>query len=185
MSQEPNRTFPRLDPWVELLEPFYKEAPASSAYHLNEKGGLLRHTLNVMRVAEQFYLEGTRSFTLEDALLAAWLHDIGKIGRLEARDGRLCVTAPYYIWDEREGRYKRNTDVPDHVELGQWNLMQILRLRPDLDLTWDVWLAVTYHNGAYHSNLKWPVRGNETPLMVFIHYCDMVASRFMESSKRS
>lgn len=173
-----------LKPWRELLDPFYRETPASTRHHLAEKGGLLKHTENVMRMVRKFYL-GFRSFSLADALLAAYLHDIGKIGRLEHGVNldpgtELVLEEPYYVWDASQGRYVRNENVPDHVELGQYNLMQCLKVNPELPLPWDVWLAVTYHNGPYHANFRWPIRGNEPPLVVFVHFCDLVASRFLE-----
>ena len=168
-----------LRPWRVLLDPFYRRAPASSRFHLAQKGGLLKHTENVMQLVRKFYL-GFKSFSLADALLAAYLHDLGKVGRLEVWCSQLRVEDPYYVWDESKGRYRRNEKVPDHVELGQYNLMQCLRLDPELPLPWDVWLAVTYHNGPYHENFRWPIRGNEPPLVVFVHYCDLVASRFLE-----
>ena len=173
-----------LKPWRELLDPFYSEAPASTRHHLAERGGLLKHTENVMRMVRRFYL-GFKSFTLSDALLAAYLHDIGKIGRLEHginldTGTEIVLEEPYYVWDQEKGRYRRNENVPDHVELGQYNLMQCLKANPELPLPWEVWLAVTYHNGPYHENFRWPIRGNEPPLVVFVHYCDLVASRFLE-----
>ena len=167
-----------LRPWIELLLPFYIEAPASAYYHNAFAGGLLVHIVNVMKMIEKMYIEGIKTFSLEDALLAGWLHDVGKIGRIESIENELVLVEPYYVFTNR---WQRNPKVPDHVETGQYNLMAIQKAT-GLSVSWDIWLAITFHCGAYNDNLKWPVKGNETGLMLFLHYCDMIASRFMEQN---
>ena len=167
--------------WRFFTEPLMT-GPASTRYHEAYPLGLLHHTVKVTRLTAQLYLSlKPTEFTLTDALCAAWLHDIGKCGLIEwdrSRE-RFKVVSPYYVL--QDGVFKRNRSLPDHVELGQYNLMQLTRCL-GLELPFHVWMAITYHNGAYNDNLQWPVRGSESLLMMLIHFCDMLASRYPDEA---
>ncbi|MEM4460876.1 MAG: HD domain-containing protein [Nanopusillaceae archaeon] len=60
-------------------------APASTKYHLPIEGGLALHSLNVLVISLNLYnqlkeINCSFNFTQSDLIIAAFLHDIGKIG---------------------------------------------------------------------------------------------------------
>ena len=82
---------------------FY-EAPSSASYHLNEKGGLCKHSLNVFHTAlklrkhilEESIASGESPFTEvpseESVAISALFHDICKV-KLRRKNGRRTETA--------------------------------------------------------------------------------------------
>ena len=57
------------------------EAPASTKYHLSEKGGLCQHSLNVLnRLREELFAEYGEEcpYTEETVVIVALLHDLCK-----------------------------------------------------------------------------------------------------------
>jgi len=165
------------------LVQLYSEAPASTKYHGSFPGGLLVHVACVMSLVDVYNNDMTPNKLA--LLTAAFFHDIGKLGRLTVRHSELAVQREYYKPNQTDQPnappFVRDTDLPDHVELAQYNLMQLSKLVDPAILyhhiDYPVWMAITYHNGAYGSNLTWPVKGNETSLMMHLHFYDMLASR--------
>jgi 3'-5' exoribonuclease len=75
-----------------LMHDFTK-APAAMEYHQNYTGGLLEHTLNVMRLADrmcQIHPELDRDLVIT----GAFLHDVGKTIELEITGGVIDVSDP-------------------------------------------------------------------------------------------
>jgi 3'-5' exoribonuclease len=79
-----------------VLERQFKSAPASVSYHCAWVGGLLEHTLNVLRTCDfisQLYTELDRDLLLASAVL----HDIGKVR---------CYNVSTTITESVDGRLK-------------------------------------------------------------------------------
>ena len=165
------------------LLPHYRTAPASTRYHGSFPGGLCVHTAAVMALCCSYHVSDLwhHNAPLSYILVAAFLHDIGKLGFLEfAEKHDLMYVYSHYYYNPKEGEdgYKRNPKVPDHVETGQYNLLKlVLAVGEDSFIPIPVWEAITYHNGAYTETLKWPMKGNESGLLLFLHFCDCLASR--------
>ena len=162
----------------------YAEAPASTKYHGSFQGGLLMHIACVMSLVDCYDNDLTPNRIA--LLVAALFHDIGKLGRLEVVNrSELKLSRAYYIPNQttnpKAPPFVRDSTLPDHVELAQYNFMQLSKLiEPAIlyhHIDYPIWMAITYHNGAYGNNLTWPVKGNETSLMMHLHFYDMLASR--------
>lgn len=158
---------------------FYK-TPCSGGYHLCKEGGLLEHTINVMRTAEKIgvsLLGGEEYNKIHDSVvIAAALHDLGKCGDFDKPNyvenilstGKQSLSKPY----------KTNPDLlyVDH------EIRSIKIAAMFIDLTEEEEHAILYHNGLY-GNLKYAISGKETPLYMIIHWADMWASRVIEKEE--
>ena len=109
----------------------------------------------------------------ESVMIAAALHDLGKIGQFGKpeyvdnilQSGKQSPSKPF----------KRNSEllnVPHEIRSVAIATMYI-------DLTEEEQHAILYHNGLY-GPLKYEIQGNETPLYMIIHFADLWASRVVE-----
>lgn len=152
-------------------------APCSGSYHLAKEGGLMEHSLNVLKMAEKLakaWLPPKKYKEMhESIILCALLHDLGKCGDFGKpnyipnilKSGEVSKTKPY----------EANKDLlyVDH-EIRSIKLCAMF-----IDLTEEEEHAILYHNGLY-GNLKYAISGKETPLYMIIHFADMWASRVVE-----
>ncbi len=160
-----------------MAESGFLTAPCSSGYHLCKEGGLLEHTINVMKMSEKIgvtLLGGVEYNQIQDSvIIAAALHDLGKCGQFGKseyvpnilKDGKVSDKKPFE-------RNKELLNVPHEIRSVAIAMMYI-------DLTEEEQHAILYHNGLYGA-LKYEIQGNETPLYMIIHWADMWASRVIE-----
>lgn len=143
-------------------------APCSTRYHLAKEGGLLEHTVNVMKIAEKIgvsLMGGEKYNEIKDSvIIAAALHDLGKCGQFGkpnyVPDGDVYWTNPDLLYVPHEIR---------SVAIAQMFI----------DLTEDEQFAILYHNGLY-TPLGQEVKNQETQLYMILHWADMWASRVVE-----
>lgn len=159
----------------------FLKAPCSAGNHLCEKGGLLKHTVNVMKTAEKIGVclyGGSEYNKIHDSVvIAAALHDLGKCGQFEKPEYVPNILASGKPSDSKP--FKRNPEllnVPHEVRSVAIATMFI-------DLTEEEQHAILYHNGLY-GPLKYEIQGNETPLYMLIHWADMWASRVLEKGEK-
>lgn len=158
------------------------EAPASSAFHNNFPGGLVDHSLNVLRWArhlrEQLHLQ-----IAEDSItLAALLHDI-------------CKVNYYIIAEVLDYEYKDKTDnwrkkegykVEEKAPLGHGDKSMMLVARMMPLTTIDELSAIRWHMGAWehgvHSDpmISKPFRQalNDFPLVKLLIIADQTAELY-------
>lgn len=138
-----------------VLNSLYKEhgffdAPASSAFHLNEPGGLVQHSINVyqmaMRVRDIIVAERpglAERLTDESVAIAALLHDV-------------CKSDVYQLKDkyrkDANGRWEtyRGYDVDySRFPMGHGEKSVIMLLQMGLALTDDEMIAIRWHMSAW------------------------------------
>ncbi len=155
-------------------------APCSGGNHLACEFGLVQHTRNVMVQAENigYALLGKKKYPeiRDSVMIAAALHDLGKMGQFEKpnyvenvlKSGKPSDTKPF----------KTNPDLlyVDH------EIRSVAIASMFIDLTEDEQFAILYHNGLY-GPLKYSLQGKETPLYMIIHWADMWASRVIEGGE--
>lgn len=143
-----------LDELLNYLEhsDFYT-APSSTRFHLNEEGGLCRHSLNVFEMATKIYncgigeaiKNGTSPFkrevTMENIAIATLFHDLCKIGiyfRTEKfRKDAQGRWETYLAWDVKE-------DFPvGHAEKSLYIIRSYMRLEKEEAL------AIRWHMGMF------------------------------------
>lgn len=170
-----------MDGLVEYMEDCgFFNAPCSGGNHLACEFGLVHHTRNVMEIAEKMgvCLYGGKEYNKihDSVIIAAALHDLGKMGQFEKPEYVDNILASGKKSDSKP--FKRNPDllnVPHEIRSVAIAAMFI-------DLTEEEQHAILYHNGLY-GPLKYEIQGNETPLYMLIHFADMWASRVIETKK--
>ena len=181
---------PGLEKLLEYLEDSdFFTAPSSTQFHLNEKGGLCKHSLNVYRTAVQIYettvrpaiLSGISPFTeeisKESIAIATLFHD-------------LCKTKIYHEaekWRKDEnGRwesylgYELKDDFPfGHGEKSCLMIGWFMRLKLD-EL-----LSIRWHMGGFDDSAKagsfaMSEAYRRYPLAVMTHLADLEATYLLE-----
>lgn len=166
------------------------DAPASGGNHLHEKGGLARHSVNVMFCAEKIgvaLLGGKGYNEIQNSVkIVALLHDLGKCGDFGKqmyvpnmiKDGRPTQKDPVQKYKQSEAKpWKINPDLLpiDHATRS----IKLATLY--LDLTEEEEFAIRYHDGLYET-ANYGVKGHETQLYMILHWADLWASRVLEGS---
>ncbi|MGI6594230.1 MAG: HD domain-containing protein [Christensenellales bacterium] len=170
---------PGADAMLDYLEnkSDFFDAPASTRFHLAEKGGLVMHSLNVyhrlkMLVANEKAII-KNNISQESIAICALLHDICKANyytvshrNVKQIDGS-WTKEPYYTVDEK---------FPfGHGEKSVFMISQFIKLSGDEAL------AINWHMGAYDERLarsftKLGQAFEKCPLAVLTHIADMQAT---------
>ena len=168
-------------------------APSSTNYHLNEDGGLCKHSINVFETALKLYesvaaepiKEGRSPFTdevpRESIAIATLFHDLCKVKLYHKTEkwkkdenGR---------WQSYPG-YEIKDDFPlGHGEKSCLMLNWYMRLKPD------EMLAIRWHMGMYDmgesgTSQRYAFYGalDKSPLVSIVHAADFLASRILEKT---
>ena len=150
----------KLDEWE------FFTTPASSNHHCNHTGGLVEHSLNVLRYALD--LADVMGLPCTDSVVLCSLgHDIGKSNGYYVPNylssGHQSEKKPFKINPELRNK--------DHALRGIIMLTPIIKLLPDeLD-------AILFHMGFYERSSAdyWK---NPSPLAMCVHYADMMATKY-------
>lgn len=156
--------------WMENNRFF--DAPCSSKYHLAKPGGLAEHSLNVFRAAldmsKALYAEKITFDFINSIIICSLLHDLGKAGQF----GK-----PAYLINLESAQYETNKEllyIPHEVR-------SVAIASRFIELTEEEQFAICYHNGLY-GEMK-AFKGNETPLLLILHFADMWAARVIEKEE--
>jgi hypothetical protein len=185
--------FMKLTEFVER-ETSYLTAPASIKYHLNRRGGLLEHSVNVAETLLKLRLaiasgetpaenispafpgdgapilgEKHEAISVESCVIVALFHDLGKAG---------VPGAPQYIENEPSEKQKRcgypanipyrfNKDLV-YMSVPMRSLYLIL---PRFPLNEVEAQAIMYHDGQYVDDNR-SVAAKEEPLTLLLQYAD-------------
>ncbi len=171
---------------------FY-DAPSSASFHLNEKGGLCRHSINVFQTAlklnEQVAtpaIQGgdspfTETVDEESIAISTLFHDICKV--------KLYHEVQKWKKDDN-GRwmsypgYELKDDFPlGHGEKSCLMLSWYIRLKPE------EMLAIRWHMGMFDmgengSSLRYSFRAamDKSPLVVLVQAADLLSANLLEKT---
>lgn len=169
-----------------LYETDFQTAPASTKYHLNVKGGLLLHSLNVLTFARLLNKELKLGLDDGHVVISSLLHDICKL--------------KYYVlgkeWDKEwkdktnQWRQKEVWKVEDELPLGHGEKSVIIANR-FIDLSTEEMLAIRWHMAfsdagvhfGYPSGAPFRQSMDKYPLVKVIAMADQMAE-LQESSTR-
>lgn len=160
--------------WLKKSDFF--EAPASTKYHLSEKGGLCQHSLNVLnRLREELFAEygDECPYTEETVVIVACLHDLCKVNfykestRNVKNEAGKWEEVPYYAVEEKFSF--------GHGEKSVFLTERYFSLTPQEAL------AIRFHMGAYGSEFKGGDYSHSAafekfPLALLLHLADMKAT---------
>lgn len=159
----------------------FKIAPASTKFHLSVEGGLVQHSLNVLKYGKLINKEMNNICDNESVILTCLMHD-------------LCKTN-YYIkgweWDKEhkekynEWRKKEMYKVEDKLPLGhgERSVIQLVRY---VELTPDEMSAIRWHMSGFDASIHFnyptgiPFREsmNRYPLLKLLIIADQMAEMY-------
>lgn len=145
-------------------------APASSRleYHSAYPGGLVEHSLRVLRIARSLNDVLGYKLSMESLIMSCLFHDWGKAGDLE-RDR--------YLPQESDWHRERGM-VYTHQKEGQWMMTDDCTLwlfnHFGITLTKDEYLAILLNDGPYHAKNQ-PYGMKEPKLALVVHAADRFA----------
>lgn len=159
-----------------LRKSSFFDDPASAKYHNAFKGGLLDHSMNVLKVLEEKEKMYEFGIPKDSLIICALLHDLCKIGNYEAKPawrkdkrGR---------WESYQG-YGYTDDIfpVGHGEKSVFIISEFIKLSK-VEI-----MAIRWHGGAYEDtngyNFNKAVLLN--PLIMLLHTADFEAATFLES----
>jgi hypothetical protein len=158
---------------VEHMDERLLMAPASTklSFHCAHPGGLVEHSLNVLRNLKKLIQLYDADISSESMIMVSLFHDWGKVGDLDEA---------YYLeqdsdWHrEKLGQmYKINEDIQSmpNAERGLW-LMQHFGVQ----LTLDEWIAIRTNDGQGVDENK-PYFGREPTLALLLQHADQMATK--------
>lgn len=168
-------------------------APSSTNFHLNEDGGLCKHSLNVFETACKIYetvaapsiKDGSSPFTeevsMESLAIVALFHDLCKI--------KLYHKAERWKKDENNRwmsyqGYELKDDFPlGHGEKSCLMLSWYMRLKPEemLAIRWHMGMFDIGENGS-QQRFAYYNATDKTPLVSIINAADFLASKLLEKT---
>lgn len=166
---------PGMDKMLEYMEEngFYT-ASCSGKHHLNIRGGLAEHSLNVFENADKLSKTLNTNIDAASIVIVSLLHDLGKMGDFGKlnyienilKSGKVSEAEPF----------KTNPEllyIPHEVR-------SIEIAERFIKLTEEEAHAIYYHNGKY-THIGYDLK--ETPLQMILHFADLWSSRVTEVSK--
>lgn len=164
------------------------DAPASTKFHLNVKGGLMQHSWNVCSTAlmlrEQMILmapELEEKLPVDSVIIAALLHDACKANIY--KETLLNRKNDQGYWEKVPGYEVDYSNLP----LGHGEKSVIMLLALGLKLTKDEMLAIRWHMTAWELAFQSPEQKSNlqkareiAPLCVIIQSADGLSSALLE-----
>lgn len=152
----------------------FLELPASIRHHGAYDGGLLVHSMNVLKCLWQLDQAWETGYSKKALIIAATWHDIGKMGILCA-NGNLI---PRYITEEkaRPFNWKWNSDMPEQ----DLTLASVLILRRFVILPFYIEEAIEFHDGPYPPGQLEKRQHKQGQLELMLHYADYWSGHVLE-----
>jgi hypothetical protein len=152
-------------------------SPASTRFHLNIEGGLLRHSVVVTETFLMLRETLTPQISEESCVIVALLHDVGKIG-MPGKPRYIKNTDAWQI-KNRNMTYNINPDEV-YINLATRSLYLIAKYIPLSDTEAQ---AILYHDGQYVEGNK-EVAHHEMPLTLLVHFADMWTATVFEEGRK-
>lgn len=163
-------------------------APASTRFHLNEKGGCCQHSLNVCDAAlklREIAIERrpdlASSLTRESVIVASLLHDINKSDIYKPTIKK--VKGAFGLWEEVPGWDVDYSNLP----LGHGEKSAIMALWSGFDITKEELIAIRWHMTAWDLAFQSPEAKNSIntardkyPLVALLQLADGLAANIFE-----
>lgn len=153
---------PKLEELFADIEERFMSAPASRKHHSAIPGGLFKHTMNVISIADVLYDTMAPDFPQMSLVFCALVHDIGKIG---------SPSEPMYIPSKSgDSPFDYNPKLSPDMH-HEWWTVYYLNLH-QVPVSGDEMLAILNHAGPYK-----PGKLIETPLQIMLHSADNLSAK--------
>jgi len=163
------------DTFVRMLETqtCWLTIPASTRFHLNEEGGLLKHSVGVADMLLKFRDCLASSISDESCVIVGLFHDVGKIGM----PGKPLYLPNDNAWEVRN----RNITYKTNPELAQMGLAarSLYLVAQYIPLSDAEAQAILYHDGQYIEDNRC-VAHKEEPLTLLAHWADYWTAHIYE-----
>lgn len=166
------------------------EAPASTQYHSNFKGGLCLHSLNVydniVKLADMYFPGKYNQSTL---ITVSLLHDISKTDFYESYIMNKKIYSDKGSKQDNQGRFDwfaesayKVKDCHDRFIAGTHEENSLLILSRFIPLTLEESVAVMNHHGTASPNAPADLSAimNKFPLLTLLHLADMISTYVSE-----
>ncbi len=166
---------------IEALIQYYRDSDfytawASTSFHLNMKGGLLQHSLNVCDYALKLWENFKSTVDRQSVIFCALTHDTGKSGLKgdeyyipnTLKSGKLSGTKPMKI--------NPNLRIKNHA------MRSVLLLSKYVNMTEDEKVCIISHDGFYQAENRQTML-DVFELLFLIHSSDLYVARFVEPVK--
>lgn len=144
-------------------------APASTKYHGNYEGGLLKHSASVMKFLVQLTKDNALSWKdPRSPYIVGMFHDLCKIDQY-----RIDNSTSYFVGESARWEYN-----PDTLLKGHGN-KSVMLLSQFYTLTEEEIMCIRYHMGAFTGKAEWNdyIRAvRRYPNVLWTHQADMLAS---------
>lgn len=141
-------------------------APASTKFHLNEPGGLARHSLSVYETFEKLCTMCNAEILRETKIIVSLLHDV-------------CKTETYKL-DYARGYQREDTFPIGHGEKSIILVQQFIKLtREEIGLI--RWHMGTYDDGTYLRGEKFISK--HFPYALLFHLADNLSTHYTEEEE--
>jgi hypothetical protein len=157
-------------------------APASTRFHLAEKGGLIKHSVNVykrlVRLMEEEFGENWEDvYTHETVAIVSLLHDVCKIGTYQVDYKNVKDSTGAWV---KEAFYKVSEELPyGHGEKSVYIISGFIRLSREEAM------AINWHMGGFDERAKsysLSAAMAKYPLCVLLHSADFLATYLDEKA---
>jgi len=152
-------------------------SPASTRYHLNEKHGLLKHSVGVTETLLKLRDAMAPDISEESCIIVGLFHDLGKIGTFEK---------PNYIENDNQWEVeKRNMKYKNNPELTYMGLAQrsLFLISQHIKLNDEEAQAILYHDGQYiEANAE--VAHRECRLTLLVQFADTFHTAANEEGRK-
>lgn len=184
----PDKNREKLNKWIVENSDFF-EAPASTKYHSNFKGGLCVHSLNVYfilkKLVEDFIpKEQKDQYWNDDKIkILGLFHDISKANFYEEYN-RNVKNEKTNQWEQVKNY--RTKDVDSRFIYGSHEQTSEFILSSFIDLTLDEKVAILHHHGGMgFDSTKTDISTIfiKYPISLLLHEADMIATYLTENEK--
>lgn len=167
------------DAFIKMLETdtSWLTSPASTRFHLNEEGGLLKHSVAVAESLLKFRGFLAPKISDESCVIVGLFHDVGKVG---------MPGKPLYIKNDNEWqvrnrniKYKTNPELV-RMSLAARSLYLVSKYIPLSDAEAQ---AILYHDGQYIEDNRC-VAHKEEPLTLLAHWADYWTAHIFEEGRK-
>lgn len=177
--------------WLNMSD-FY-EAPASSVYHANYRGGLCYHSLNVFHNLEKLCAEYFPEIDRDSIIVSALLHDLAKVGFYEhyvqnkkvySDKGNQTDSCGRYSWVATEAYKVKSSQERDYV-YSEHGVTSMLLASKFIKLTEAETVAIINHHmdldksGYVRTDISEIY--NRYPLAALLHIADTMATYIQEN----
>ena len=154
-----------LEPMLKMyddIEEAMKAAPASTKFHHRDKGGLFRHTKEVMEIGLQIYDTlladmRKRAITKDDVIIVTFTHDLEKLVKYRPMKEPTAYQFFEYNYDK--------------VDVNDTAFIVSFVIKYGLELTEKHLNALTFSHGGWAKD-----RGKMMPLAVLLHAADLLST---------